>query len=218
MAALVAVALSLALTVPPPGLRVCKNTACKKSGSADTLETLFFLASTSSEANENAAKAAAAHGASSPALAALQASFAASRVEASGCLGKCGSGPNCAATDSEELFHDVYKPKSCVALLAHVDISVPEAAQRAWLRRMYAMRAMRANKHTEARALLTEALNEASSLRGNAAHMLQALLELRADVHDALGDAPKAVSDRERAASMRAMLPEGSKEPAGAAA
>ena len=92
------------------------------------------------------------------------------------------------------------------------------AAQRAWLRRMYAMRAMRANKHTEARALLTEALNEASSLRGNAAHMLQALLELRADVHDALGDAPKAVSDRERAASMRAMLPEGSKEPAGVAA
>ena len=128
------------------------------------------------------------------------------RVEAFGCLGQCGRGPNVGTSDGY-LYYDIYKPKQCAALLGEVGISVPDAAMRAWLHRMYAMRAMRSNELTEARTLLTEALNEASSLESNAAYMLQALLELRADVHDALGDADKASEDRQRAAAMLAKQP-----------
>ena len=178
------------------GIRVCKNTACKKDGAQDTLESLFYLASTSEQANGNVEFTGAA-------CSAMQASFAASRVQASGCLGQCGTGPNCATTDSDDLFFDVYKPASCVALLKHVGVDVPDAAQRAWLRRMYAMRALRRNDPREAKTLLTQALTEASELRSSAAHMLQALLELRADVQESLGDREGATSDRQRAAHMR---------------
>ena len=51
-------------------------------------------------------------------------------------------------------------------------------------------------------------LNEASVLKGDAAHMLQALLEQRADVREALGDATMAADDRQRAAKMRTMTSE----------
>jgi hypothetical protein len=114
-------------------------------------------------------------------------------------------GPNVAATDGE-VFHDVYKPASCVALLAHAGITTPEPARAAWLRRMYATRALRRNQPREAVALLTEALQEASTLKGAAAHMLQELLEMRADAHDLLQDESSrsaAAADRRRAASLR---------------
>ena len=73
---------------------------------------------------------------------------------------------------------------------------------------MYAMRAMRSNKHAEAVALLTEGLQEASVLKSGAAHLLQQLLELRADVYDQLRDTEKAAADRKRAAGLRSMVAE----------
>ena len=132
------------------GLLVCKNKPCKKSGALDTFDSLFALATASEQANAKSSP--------SVAQASLQASFAAARIASSGCLAHCGSGPNCAVDNApEDVLHDVYKPASCVALLSHVGIDVPEAAQKAWLRRMYAMRAMRSNKPAEAVSLLTEA-------------------------------------------------------------
>ena len=153
-AILMAAALYLMLPLvafPAPGIRTCQNKACKKAGAADTLETLFTLASASREASAGAQ--------AESSLAAVQSAFAASRVEASGCLGKCGSGPNCVSTEGgpEDIFHDVYKPAACTALLEEIGVHVPEAAQKAWLRRMYAKRAMQCNKHDEAVALLTQA-------------------------------------------------------------
>ena len=128
-------------------VRVCTNTACKKGGSLDTLEGLRELASTSEEANHAATLQ---EGVS---LAATQAAFAASRVETTGCLGGCGSGPNCCMTaaSKEQIYYDVYKPKSLTALLEAAGLTVPDAATKAWLRRMYAIRALRSNKPAEAR-------------------------------------------------------------------
>ena len=199
IAATLVAAAVLSLSADPIGLRICKNSVCRKAGSADTLDSLFALAATSDQANSNQN--------GEVVLATLQEAFAASHVQACGCLGGCGSGPNVVTTDGgpSDVFHNVYKPSSCAALLDHVGVTVPEAAQRAWLRRMYAMRALRSNKGGEALALLTEALQEASSLKGRAAHLLTLLLEQRADVHEMLRDAPSARDDRERAARLRAM-------------
>ena len=204
LTALLPTAAAFSTTTPPSGLRVCKNVACKKAGSLDTLDSLFALATTSDEANAAASR-------SGGSLVALQAAFAASRIQSAGCLEGCGNGPNVVTTDAtgpEDVFHDVYKPASCVALLEHIGIHVPDAAKKAWLRRMYAMRAMRSNKHAEAIALLTEGLQEASVLKSGAAHLLQQLLELRADVYDQLRDAEKAAADRKRAAGLRSMVAE----------
>lgn len=74
---------------------------------------------------------------------------------------------------------------------------------------MYAMRAMRENNYQEAAGLLSEALQEASSLKGRAAYLLQSLLELRADVHDALQDEASAAADRQHAAKLRALEAQG---------
>jgi hypothetical protein len=101
------------------------------------------------------------------------------------------------------MFRDVYKPQSGAALLAHVGLTVPDAATRAWLRRMYAVRKLRSNRPREAHALLTEALTEAGALKARGAYLLSHLLELRADVADACGDAPAGQSDRKRAEQMR---------------
>ena len=76
---------------------------------------------------------------------------------------------------------------------------------RAQLRRMYAIRSRRANKAREAVALLTEALQEASGLKVRGVHLMQGLLETRADVHESLQDAESASADRARAAKLRAM-------------
>ena len=70
---------------------------------------------------------------------------------------------------------------------------------------MYAVRALRSNKPGEARALLTEALKEASTLRGNAANLLSHLLEFRADVAESLGDVQARDADRAHALQMRSL-------------
>ena len=82
---------------------------------------------------------------------------------------------------------------------------VPEVATKAWLRRMYAVRALRSNKPAEARALLTEALQEASKLRGDAASLLSHLLELRADIAESVGDSEACNADRAHAKQMRSL-------------
>ena len=51
LTALLPTAAAFSTTTPPSGLRVCKNVACKKAGSLDTLDSLFALATTSDEAN-----------------------------------------------------------------------------------------------------------------------------------------------------------------------
>ena len=160
-----------ALASRPVGIRVCTSKARKKAGSFDTLDALHALAATS----EESAQAASAAGPPAT-LAAMQAAFGASRVEACGCLGSCGRGPNCATSDGDDVFYDVYKPATAVALLEHIGLTVPAEAQKAWLRRMYAMRALRRNNPAEARALCTEALTTAQGLKGGAAHLLANLL------------------------------------------
>lgn len=200
----VSVTTAALVTSSPAGVKVCTNKACKKGGSSDTLETLHFLASVSEEAT----LAAASQSQAVVSLTAQQSSYGATHVSACGCLGGCGSGPNCVAVASEEIFHDVYKPASCAALLAHTGIHVPDAAVKAWVRRMYAIRSLRQNKPAEAHALLTEALQQASPLRANSALLLAHLLDLRADVSDSLGDTEAAAADRKHASQMHALMPE----------
>ena len=171
------------------------------------LEGLHILASVSDEANEAASRAASTKK-TAASLAAMQVAFGAARVAGCGCLGGCGSGPNCVATESEEVFHGVYKPASQSALLEAAGLHVPDAATKAWLRRMYAVRALRSNKPGEARGLLTEALQEAGKLRGSGANLLSHLLELRADVAESVGDVAEADEDRARAIQMRSLAAE----------
>ena len=121
---------------------------------------------------------------------------------------RCGSGPNVATTDESDdggIFRDVYKPASAAALLSHIcGLTIPDAAVKAWLRRMYAVRAMRANKAQEAHALLTEALTLAAPLKGDGSHLISLLLDERADVSEGLlRDAEAAAADRARAAQIR---------------
>jgi hypothetical protein len=73
---LLATPVLVALSTTATGLRVCKHTACKKAGSLETYDALLALASTSDEANARSAPGST--------LSALQASFAASRVQAAG--------------------------------------------------------------------------------------------------------------------------------------
>ena len=127
----------------------------------------------------------------------------ASQIDSCGCLGGCGMGPNVVAEASGEVFKDVYKPKSVSALLEVVlGLEVADEAVKASVHRMYAERAMRANKLDEALGLLTTALNTAGALRLQGAMLLAELLHLRADVHTRKGDGDAAVADRERAESL----------------
>ena len=193
-----------AVQLRAPCVRVCTNTACRKAGSRDTLDLLRGLASATAQAAD------AAEAMSTAPLATVQAAYGASVVEACGCLGGCGSGPNCVvetADGESELFRDVYKPKSAVALLEHAGLSVPDAAGRAWLRRMYAMRSMRRNDPREAIALLTQALGEAGELKGRGASLLSEMLELRADLFGDLGDLASADADRKHAGKLRDLQP-----------
>ena len=177
------------------GLRVCTNSACKKAGSRDTLDTLHALASTAREVPSSDSRVP---------EATAQFAFASARVKSCGCLGGCGRGPNVVDEESGEVYYDVYKPASAVSLLDEVEgLCVPEAAARAWLKRMYAVRALRANDPAEALALVSLALNEAGALRHRSAHMLSLLLELRADIHDTLRQSDEAETDRQRAEQMR---------------
>lgn len=172
------------------------NKACKKAGSADTLEGLRALAAVSDEAN-------AAARAGQP-LAAAQTAFAARVVESCGCLGGCGRGPNCVLKD-ETVLYDVYKPAALDALLKEAGLAVPEAATKAWLRRMYAQRALRQNKVADARGLLSQALQEAAVLKTRGASLLAHLLDFRADVAESQKDYDAADSDRKRAEQMRSL-------------
>lgn len=161
-----------------PRILVCTNRACRKAGSHDTLRLLRGLTSTT----------------------AVSADDAMSQIDSCGCLGGCGKGPNVVAEASGEVFWDVYKPKSASALLeAVLGLEVADEAVKASVHRMYAERAMRANKLDEALALLTTALNTAGSLRLQGAVLLSELLHLRADVHSLKGDSAAAAADRERA-------------------
>jgi hypothetical protein len=165
------------------------------------LETFLALASVSDEANLHAESLS-----GGQSLAEAQASFAAARVESSGCLGKCGSGPNCVSCDEiscDDVFRGVYKPASAAAILDHIGVHVPDTAVKAWVRRAYALRALRSNSPAEARNLLTEALQTASVMKRRAANLMAELLDMRGDVAEALKDARAAEEDRARAAQMR---------------
>ncbi len=183
--------ISLILILPmSAALRVCTNTVCRKAGSQDTLDMLTALA------------ACAAPTAPGAVAADCQRAFAAESVQSCGCLGGCGRGPNCVGED-DEIYYDVYKPKSGVALLLEeLKIDVPDEATRAWLHRMYAMRAMRSNQPREAVSLFTSALNEAGALGVRGALLLSQLLDKRADAHELVGDGEKAAADRAQAESM----------------
>ena len=102
---------SAALTARPAAnarMRVCTNKACRKAGSLDTLGLLQGLASTVPPPPETPQGLAAAT---------LQQAFAHSKIEQCGCLGGCGSGPNTVAEHTGQVFYDVYKPVTALALL-----------------------------------------------------------------------------------------------------
>lgn len=185
----------------PPLLGVCRSKTCSKQD-ASTLEGLHILASASEEANDAVA-------ATTPtlAIAATQTAFAASRVEKRGCLGSCGKGPNVLLKrgDAATTNFGISKTSDLVVLLEDANLRVPEPAQKAWLRRTYAVRALRRNKPGEARALLTEALGQAGALKSNAAALIAHLLELRADVAESQGDGEAAEQDRARSLKMRSL-------------
>lgn len=65
--------------------------------------------------------------------------------------------------------------------------------------------ALRRNERHEALSLLSEALIEASPLRGRGANLMLHLLELRADVHSSVGDLSAAETDIEHASRLRAL-------------
>jgi hypothetical protein len=203
---LVAAATSLALALAPSfSLHVCGNKACRKDGASDTFGMLHTLASTAAELDETCDE---------EVVVDVQAQFAASHVVRCGCLGSCGRGPNVGLQDSSggsSIIHDVYKPASAMALLTkELGLQVPEEAGRAYLRKMYADRALRANKPQEALGLLTEALKTAGPLQRSAALLLCKLLEQRADVHEAVGDMEQALADRQTAERLRsAKAPQG---------
>lgn len=193
--------LATCLASTSDALRVCTSTTCRKADSKSTLEMLTTLAAASAP---DAPPSTTAH--------AWQAEFGRSSVQACGCLGGCGRGPNCVGGTDEDpvTYYDVYKPKSGSAiLLAELGLAVPEAATRAWLHRMYAIRALRKNQPAEALSLLTTALNSAGTLGMSGAHLIDGLLELRADCSDQLRDAEAAAADRGRAAQMRKLAPSG---------
>jgi len=190
-----------ALKAAPHSLRVCRSKTCTHGGSAHTLEGLRILASASDEANDAIAGAAT----NTIAIAAMQTAFAASRVEKRGCLGSCGKGPNVllARGDAVTTCYGISKTNELVALLDDARLHVPEPASKAWVRRTYAVRALRRNKPGEARALLTQALHEAGALKSNAAALIAHLLDLRADVAESQGDGEAAEQDRAHSLKMR---------------
>lgn len=176
--------------------RVCTSKACRRDGAQDALTMLRLLGSTA----VNSAG-------TPPAMDSVDAQqlFAARHVETCGCLGQCGKGPNVALCDESgcEILHGVYKPRSAHALLSTCGLSVPDEAAAAVLKRAYAIRALREGRPTEARDLLTAALNQAGALRMSAAYLLTELLELRADVSENLKDQEASAADRERAEQLR---------------
>eukprot|EP00962_Isochrysis_galbana_P014287 scaffold4086_cov129-Isochrysis_galbana.AAC.4 len=194
-------------SVPKGMIRVCTNKSCRKDGAHDTLAVLRLLASTA------AADAAVSDlGTSASNGAAVQAAFAAEHVEACGCLGQCGKGPNVALCDGAvekcELFHDVHKPRSARALLSEAGLSISDEAAGAVLKRAFALRALRECRPDEARDLVTAGLNQAGALRLDASYLLSEMLELRADISDELRDSDAAAADRVQAERLRAATPQ----------
>ena len=175
-------------------LRVCTSRTCRKAGSHTTLALLRDLASTAAPDGVGAATSAAV----------VQQAFAAAKVESCGCLGGCGNGPNVVHDHTGEVFNDVHKPRSGVALLHEVGVEVADEAAQACVKQLYAERALRANKPDEAVALLTDALNRAGALKLRAANLLHRLLEARADAREQTGDRTAAADDRARADAMLA--------------
>jgi hypothetical protein len=189
---------------PKGVIRVCTNKACCKGGAHDTLAVLRLLASTA------AADVRAPDLGTSSAAAGVQKAFAAEHVEACGCLGQCGKGPNVALCDGAvercELFHDVYKPGSARALLTEAGLSISDEAAGAVLKRAFALRALRERRPDEARDLVTAGLNQAGALRLDASHLLSEMLELRADIADELRELDAAAADRAQAEKLRAAI------------
>ena len=132
-----ALALTVSTPVAGPRIHVCTNKACKRAGSLDTLALLRALASTTPLPSTTADIAAAT----------LQQTHAMSKIEACGCLGGCGNGPNVVATHTGQVFYDVYKPITALALVQEeLGLEVPDVAANVYLKKMYADRAMRSNK------------------------------------------------------------------------
>ncbi|KAL1520076.1 hypothetical protein AB1Y20_023551 [Prymnesium parvum] len=180
--------------VSEPRLQVCTNKACRKAGALDTLALLQSLASTAPLSTAPPASLSAAL---------LQQAAAQAAVAPCGCLGKCGGGPNVLSSRSSEVFRDVFKPITALALLQdEAGVEVPDVAAKACLAKMYADRALRTNKPDEAVAYLTKALNEAGGLRSQGAYLLYQLLEQRASVYDTLKAPKKAEADRTAAERM----------------
>ncbi len=174
-------------------LRVCTSKTCRKAGSHTTLAMLRDLASTAAPESRTGTSAAM-----------VQRAFAAAKVETCGCLGGCGNGPNVVNDVMGEVFNDVYKPRSGVALLREVGVDVADEAAQACVKQLYAERALRKNKPGEAVPLLTDALNRAGALKLRAAQLLHRLLDARADAREQMGDKAGAEEDRARADAMLA--------------
>merc|ERR1719469_1249303 len=153
----------------PGAISVCTNRACKKAGSQDTLRLLRSLASTAARCDMFDDVCA-------------TETETTSLINSCGCLGNCGMGPNVYGAKTDEVFRDVFKPKSARALLEEeLGLEISDEAVKASVHRLYAERAMRAGNLDEAVALLTTALNTCGPLRLPGAVLLAQLLHLRAE-------------------------------------
>ena len=83
---------------------------------------------------------------------------------------------------------------------------MPDEASKAWLKRSYAVNALRRNDPAEACSLLTLALKDAAPLKERGALLLAALLDLRAEARQQLGQDDLAAADEKRAQQMRSLL------------
>merc|ERR1740138_1825804 len=107
-------------------LGVCTNRACRKTSSAEVLTMLRMLASTRGGniiAGETGADLTAIK---------VQEKFGKARVEKTGCLGKCGAGPNVVNMASGEVHRGVWRTSDAVAVLEAIGLEIPIAASLAY--------------------------------------------------------------------------------------
>lgn len=189
-----------------PSLAMCNNKACKKAGSQDALAMLLALAGTDTSIGKRSDDEE-----RSVAAAELQKNFAKSCIDQTGCLGKCGSGPNVVNTATGEVYRGVYTPSAATAALEDIGLDIPQAASMAYLKSLHAQRKLedylyspRNNKGCldESLALITEALNGAGTLRAGGAQLIHLLLQQRAKLHEHQGDGEAAQRDRNKAAQV----------------
>jgi (2Fe-2S) ferredoxin len=180
---------------------VCENKSCRKTGSPETVTMMRALASTHTGIEKMYAAEIAELSAAD-----IQKNFAKLNVEKTGCLGRCGAGPNVVSMTTGQVFRGVHEPALAVAILEEaLGLDIPDVAEKAYSKFMEAQKAMKAvrlfpkknqGKIQEALDLLTSALDEVSTLHAGGALLLYLLFEARGDVYQQMGNVDAAQRDQ----------------------